>query len=189
MIILLFGPQGSGKSTQAKHLAEAEGLLYVSTGSILRELYEAKAPEGIEAASYWLEGNLIPDGMMNKILESYLSSRKPYAGLVFDGYPRTYAQAKALNEQLHLNNGINLVIELRVSDEELYRRLATRASTEKRADETPDAIKRRLELYKDRTNPLLYYYQEQKIPVVKIDGEQPVEAIHADIMEEVKKLP
>lgn len=188
MIILLFGPQGSGKSTQAKRLAEVKQLLYVSTGNILRELYEAKTPEGIEAAQYWLSGHLVPDEKMNQILQSWLGIKRPYPGLVLDGYPRTLEQAVVLNEQLKLNGGIDLVIELRVSDEELYSRLAARAATEKRGDETPEAIKRRLEIYKDRTNPLLHYYQSRNIPVVKIDGEQTVETIHEGILKEVAKL-
>ncbi len=187
MIMLMFGPQGSGKSTQAKLLATARGWLYVSTGTILREMYKAKIPGGLTAASFWMSGNLVPDDMMTEILQRWLKSKRPYQGLVLDGYPRTIEQAVSLNEELGLNDGVDLVIELRVSDEELYRRLINRANTEKRADETPEAIKRRLELYKDRTNPLLYYYQSKGIPVVKIDGERSVADIQQDILKKVEE--
>lgn len=188
MILLVFGPQGSGKSTQAKLLAERLGFLYVSTGSILRALYNERKPQGIEAAAYWLSGNLVPDDMMNEILEAHLAKHRPYTGLVFDGYPRTKSQAVALNETLKVNDGIDIVFELRVSEKELYRRLKKRANTERRADETPQAIARRLELYKDRTNPLLHYYRDQGIPVVKINGEQQVAHIHADIVKRTAKV-
>lgn len=188
MIILLFGPQGSGKSTQAKKLAAKLGFVYVSTGNIFREISENGKMLGKTLLSYMQKGELVPDNLTAKVLKTWLDSRRPYPGLVLDGYPRNMEQAITLNENLKLNAGIDLVFELRVRKHVLLKRLQAQVVDDKRADGTEEAIARRLWLYAKHTNPLLKYFQKSGILVYKIKGEFAKDEVQAEIMRRVEQF-
>ena len=188
MIIVLFGPQGSGKSTQAKRLAAKLGFVYVSTGNIFREISGSGSVLGQTLLSYMQKGELVPDDLTAKVLKTWLDEKRPYTGLILDGYPRNMAQAVTLNENLKLNAGIDLVFELRVRKHVLLERLQAQVVDDKRADGTEEAIARRLWLYAKHTNPLLKYFREHGILVYKIKGEFAKDEVQAEITRRVEQF-
>lgn len=188
MIILLFGPQGSGKSTQAKKLAAKLEFVYASTGNIFREISESGSTLGKTLLSYMQKGELVPDDLTAKVLKTWLDGKRPYTGLILDGYPRNMEQAVTLNENLKLNAGIDLVFELRVRKHVLLKRLQAQVVDDKRADGTEEAIARRLGLYAQHTNPLLKYFQKNGILVYKIKGELAKDEVQTEIMRRVEQF-
>lgn len=158
--LVIFGAPGSGKGTQSELLIEEYGLFHISTGEVLRDLIARKTELGKIADSYIAKGNLIPDELMINILADVLESNPATAnGVIFDGFPRTINQAKALKEMLaSRNTKVHAVVGLEVDENELIDRLIKRGQESGRSDDNLETIKQRLEVYHTQTSPLKEYY-------------------------------
>ncbi|MBO5249288.1 MAG: adenylate kinase [Muribaculaceae bacterium] len=158
--LVIFGAPGSGKGTQSELLIEEYGLFHISTGEVLRDLIARKTELGKIADSYISKGNLIPDELMINILADVLESNPATAnGVIFDGFPRTINQAKALKEMLaSRNTKVHAVVGLEVDENELIDRLIKRGQESGRSDDNLETIKQRLEVYHTQTSPLKEYY-------------------------------
>jgi len=169
--LILFGPPGSGKGTQSENLVEKYGLIHLSTGDLLREEKAKKTPLGIEASHFSDKGQLVPDEIVIGMIDTCLDKHQEAQGFLFDGFPRTVAQAEALDKLLHLKKAdINLVLLLDVNEEELIKRMVHRAKTSGRSDDADENIQRkRQDVYKKETLPVASHYQKLK-KVVHIDG-------------------
>jgi len=169
--LILFGPPGSGKGTQSEKLVEQYGLVHLSTGNLLREEIAQKTPLGVEAKNFIDKGQLVPDEVVIGMIDSCLEHHKEAKGFLFDGFPRTTAQAEALDKLLHLKKAdIALVPILDVNEDELVNRLVHRGKTSGRSDDADEDIQRkRQEIYKKETLPVAAHYQKLK-KLVHIDG-------------------
>lgn len=158
--LVIFGAPGSGKGTQSELLIDEYGLFHISTGEVLRDLIARKTELGKIADSYISKGNLIPDELMINILADVLESNPATAnGVIFDGFPRTINQAKALKEMLaSRNTKVHAVVGLEVDENELIDRLIKRGQESGRSDDNLETIKQRLEVYHTQTSPLKEYY-------------------------------
>ncbi len=176
--IILFGPPGSGKGTQSEKLIAKYGLIHLSTGDLLRKEIAAATPLGLEAKSLMDKGQLVPDAVVVGMISSALTANPNANGFLFDGFPRTQAQAEALDKLLDLNKtAINAVLFLQVNEEELIKRLIKRAETSGRSDDAnPEIQRKRQDVYKKETLPVAEYYQQFK-KVVEISGEGSVDEI------------
>jgi adenylate kinase len=164
MNIVLFGPPGAGKGTQAIKLAEKFNYIHLSTGDIFRKNIKENTELGNLASSYIKKGELVPDEVTINMLESAANENPDAAGIIFDGFPRTIAQAKALDAFLLTNRGqkVDKMLSLEVDDEELVKRLLGRGLTSGRPDDADEGIIRdRIEVYNKNTAPLKEYYQNQ----------------------------
>jgi len=177
--IILFGPPGSGKGTQAVQLAETLNLCHISTGDLLRSEKKAETPLGLEAKAYMDKGELVPDsvviGMIGNKLDELASK---VDGFIFDGFPRTAPQAKALDELLEeKSTTIAKVIALEVTEEEIVKRILKRGETSGRADDNSvETIKNRFSVYTNQTPPIADYYAAQN-KFVSIKGEGDIDTI------------
>ncbi|MBU1013514.1 MAG: adenylate kinase [Bacteroidetes bacterium] len=175
--LILFGPPGSGKGTQSIKLAEKYMLKHVSTGDILRSEVKNQTVLGIKAKAIMNAGELVPDELLIEILHTVMENNKNAKGFIFDGFPRTTVQAKALDQlMVKMNVSINNVISLEVEDDEVVKRLLKRAEIEGRKDDNAETINNRLNVYKSQTAPLLDYYEKQN-KLNKVVGEGSVEDI------------
>jgi adenylate kinase len=183
MDILLLGPQGSGKGTQAKLISQTYGIPQVATGDMIREMKELPTDLGRELKEIYDRGDLVGDELMIRLIDSRLDRGDTIPGFVLDGFPRTMAQAEALDELLRrLGRDLDVVFELQVSDRNtLLERMVKRVADEGRSDDTPEAMARRLELYERETAPLVEYYRSTRGNVVGIHAEPPVEEVFAEI--------
>jgi adenylate kinase len=170
MLIVFIGPPGSGKGTQAKRLLDYLGICHLSTGELLREAKAAGSSLGQLASQYMDHGRLVPDPLVVAMVEEKLQEPKFATGCMFDGFPRTLQQARALDEALaKRRTPLDVVLELRADEDELVARMLRRASAERRVDDNPQTIAHRMEVYRQQTAPLLDYYRFQgKLTV--IDG-------------------
>ncbi len=161
--IVLFGPPGAGKGTQAKFLAETFNLTHISTGDLLREEIAAGTPLGIVADELISAGNLVPDSIVVGMIESKLEEKKDVSGFIFDGFPRTVPQAVALDDLLTKYKWrVTLMLSLEVAKEELIKRLLLRGETSGRADDLDVAtIENRIHVYNEKTAPIIDYYNRQ----------------------------
>lgn len=185
--LILFGPPGSGKGTQSEKLIARYGLKHLSTGDLLRSEIAAQTPLGIEAKSFMDKGQLVPDEVVIGMISSALDSNPDAKGFLFDGFPRTEAQAEALDKLLKLKKtAIHLMLALDVSEAELIKRLLGRGKTSGRSDDTnEDVIKARIVEYHKKTTPVADYYM--KFDKVKhIEGEGTVDEIFAAISNEIE---
>jgi Adenylate kinase and related kinases len=179
--ILLLGPQGSGKGTQAKRLAEEYGLAHVSTGDILREEIEAGTELGKEVEPILASGGLVPDATMISLIRERLQQDDAQNGFVLDGFPRTQPQAEALDKMLReIERPLTVVFALDISDESSKERLLKRAEREGREDDTPEVIERRLRTYREQTEPLIEHYRTRG-NLVTIHADRPIDAVFAEI--------
>lgn len=185
MNILLLGPQGSGKGTQAKRLAETYGIAHIATGDMIRQMKELDTPAGRELKDVYDRGDLVSDDLMIRLIRERLDRGDTLPGVVLDGFPRTLPQSEALDDLLaELGRTIDVVFELQVPNrDQLLDRLLRRAQEESRADDTPDAIQRRLENYDRETAPLVEYYRTTRGNVVGIHADRPIDAVFAEIQE------
>lgn len=169
--LILFGPPGSGKGTQSEKLIEKYGFKHLSTGDLLRSEIANKTPLGIEAKNFMDKGQLVPDEVVIGMISSALDANKDVNGFLFDGFPRTTAQAEALDKLLSLNKtAIGALIALQVPDDELISRMLHRAKTSGRSDDADENIQRkRLDVYRNETLPVAGYYREFN-KVVDIQG-------------------
>lgn len=182
--IVIFGAPGSGKGTQSEKLIESYGLYHISTGEVLRDHIARDTSLGRIADSYISQGMLIPDELMIDILGNVLDANpETKNGVIFDGFPRTIDQAKALKKMLTARNAkVDAVVGLEVPDEELITRLLKRGKDTGRSDDNLTTIKKRLEVYHNQTSPLRdYYVAENKY--LKIHGSGSV----GDIFDNIKK--
>jgi adenylate kinase len=179
--LLLLGPQGAGKGTQAQRISREYGIPHIASGEILRSEIAAGTPIGQEAQAIYDRGDLVPDDLVIDIVRSRLSQDDAADGFVLDGFPRTMPQAGALDEMLEeIGRELTLVLELQVPDDAGRARMLKRARDEGRADDTPEAIDRRLELYHRETEPLVSYYRAQG-KLVGIHGDRTIDQVFAEI--------
>ncbi len=162
--LIFLGPPGAGKGTQAKIFLDRSGIVQISTGDILRAAVSKGTDLGKQAKSFMDKGELVPDSVVIGIIEQRIQESDCAKGFVLDGFPRTLEQARALDAILEkLNIELSHVVNFEVPDEELVKRLLGRAEQEGRSDDNPDSIKNRLQIFKEKTQPLIQYYSDKKI--------------------------
>jgi adenylate kinase len=181
--LLLLGPPGAGKGTQARRLVAKLGVPQVSTGDMLRAAVAASTPVGRQAQAYMDRGELVPDAVVIGVTEERLRQPDAAAGFVLDGFPRTAAQAEALDALLEkLGRGLERVLSIRVEDDELVERLLRRAHLEGRSDDTPETVRNRMRVYREQTAPLIDHYRRRRL-LAEVDGEGSVEDVERRIQE------
>jgi adenylate kinase len=184
--IILMGAPGAGKGTQAKMLEQALGLPQVSTGDLFRHNLKHNTELGKLARSYMDKGKLVPDEVTVAMAKERLSRPDAAEGVILDGFPRTRAQAVALERLIdEFGSRIAVVPHIKVDEEELVSRLMKRAEVEGRADDNEETIRTRMRVYDEQTKPLLDYYEEQGL-LVEVDGEQSIEAVQADLQSVIR---
>ena len=206
MVVILLGPPGVGKGTQAVRLADNVGWEHVSTGDLLRAARREGTELGKKAQSYMDAGELVPDTLILDLVRDHLKGIAPEAGILFDGFPRTTAQAEGLEHVLQsVHRRVDRVIVFEASEDELVKRLSGRRScpecggvfnvhftppaTEgrcdrcggtlvQREDDKPETVRHRLEVYRDQTEPLIAWYEASDAPVLRVSAEAPVDRVH-----------
>jgi adenylate kinase len=188
--ILVLGPQGSGKGTQAKLISKMYGIPQIATGDMARELREMDTPLGREVKQIYDRGELLSDELIVRMIRDRLSRGDTIPGFILDGFPRNLAQAEALDELLReLDRDLDVVFDLQVADREtLIERMLKRAAEENRTDDTPEAFRRRLEIYDEQTAPLVEYYRANQANVVGIHADRPVDGVFAEIREALEQV-
>jgi adenylate kinase len=188
--ILVLGPQGSGKGTQAKKISRTYGIPHIATGDMLREMRELTTPLGRELKEVLDAGELVNDELMIELIRDRLSRGDTVPGFILDGFPRTMAQAEALDDLMRdLDRSLDIVFEFQVPERgQLVERLLKRAQLENRADDTPDAIGRRLELYDRETAPLVEYYRTTRGNVVGIHADRTVDEVFHEIQDSLQSV-
>ncbi len=186
--LILFGPPGCGKGTQSDKLVEKYHLVHISTGNLLREEMRMKTPLGLEAKSFIDKGQLVPDEVVIGMVDSFFDKHKDAKGFLFDGFPRTVAQAEALDKLLELKKTeIHRVIVLDVDEEELIKRLILRGKTSGRTDDADEKIQRnRQAVYKHETLPVAAYYKKAR-KVSHVNGMGGIEEIFDRIAGDLDK--
>ena len=186
--IAIFGAPGSGKGTQSERIVEKYGINHISTGDVLRAEIKNGTELGKTAKGYIDQGQLIPDELMIDILASVFDSFKDSKGVIFDGFPRTIAQAEALKKMLaERGQDVTVMVDLEVPEDELMTRLIKRGKDSGRADDNEETIKKRLHVYHSQTAPLIDWYKNEK-KYQHINGLGTMDGIFADICEAVDKL-
>lgn len=211
--VLIMGPPGAGKGTQAGHLVKTYGLTHVATGDLLRAAVADGTELGLEAKAYMDSGDLVPDALIVNLIRHVASNLPDDAGLLLDGFPRTRAQAVALDEMLgRLDRDVDVVLDIRVPSDILVERLSDRwicrtcgtpwnlatnpprtagvcdidgGELYQRSDDTPDAVRNRLAVYEQETAPVAGYYRDHG-SLVTIDGDQPLAAVRAELDDAVR---
>ena len=188
MKILLLGPQGSGKGTQATRISDEFGLAHIATGVMLRDAIAARTPLGLEVKPIVERGELVPDGLMIGLIRERLDDEDTREGFVLDGFPRTMAQAEALDAMLgEIGRELDIVFELQIDDAVAVERLAKRALAEGRTDDTPEAIATRLAEYHDKTEPLVGYYRLRG-NLVGVHAESSIDEVFGEIQEALQTV-
>jgi adenylate kinase len=187
MRLILLGPPGAGKGTQAQHLVAEYGLLQLSTGDMLRAAVKAGTPVGRKAADIMARGALVPDDIVVKIVAQRIEQPDARKGFILDGFPRTVPQAEALDRMLTERDlALDAVIELRVDEDALLRRIESRIAGMKargeplRDDDSPEVLHRRLAAYREQTAPLIAYYRNRGA-LRSVDGMAPIAKVAAAI--------
>lgn len=177
MNLILLGPPGCGKGTQGSILADRVGIPKVATGDLLRAAVRDGTPLGLKAKEFMDQGLLVPDEIIIGLIEEVLSSEEAAQGVIMDGFPRTVPQAEAVDALLERHGkSVDRVLGFEVPDDELVSRLLGRASQEGRSDDAPEAIKKRLQVFRDETAPLIEYYKKKGI-LVEVEAVGSIETI------------
>lgn len=185
--VILVGPPGAGKGTQAKLLQEALGLPQISTGDLFRFNLKNETELGQLARTFMDRGELVPDEVTVAMVEDRLSRDDCSGGAILDGFPRTLAQAAALDELLaKLGGQIDIVPSIEVPQDVLVERLLKRAILEGRADDNRETIRTRMQVYENQTRPLLDYYGQKGL-VVSVNGQQTVEDVQKDLVQVIEE--
>jgi len=183
MRIVLLGPPGSGKGTQAALLHDRLGLAHVSTGVLLREAVDQRTELGLQAKRYMDAGELVPDDLMLGLIEERLGQPDVANGFILDGYPRNLAQAEALDEVLErIGQPVDIAISVTVNEGEIVDRLSKRAIEEGRSDDTEEVIRNRLRVYAEQTAPVAGHYGERG-QLREVDGMGTVEEVSKRMLE------
>jgi adenylate kinase len=186
--LVLFGPPGAGKGTQAHVLVQTYGLTHLSTGDLLRSEVAAQTPLGIQAKAIMDEGRLVDDAIVIGMIENKLKSTPDTKGFIFDGFPRTVKQAEALDAMLSQNDQqIAGMVAIDVNRDELVARLLRRAQVEGRSDDNEETISKRLKEYTEKTMPVAQYYQSQG-KYHEVDGIGEIESITQRIQQAVGQI-
>lgn len=181
MNLILFGPPAAGKGTQAKRLVEGRGMIQLSTGDMLRAAIASGSDLGERVKGIMERGDLVTDEIVIALIEERLPEAEAAGGAIFDGFPRTLAQAQALDEMLaRRGKAIDRVVRLKVDDAALTARIARRFEEQGRPDDNPDSFKVRLDAYNRNTAPLLPYYAQQG-KLTEIDGMGAIDQVAAQI--------
>ena len=176
MRIILFGPPGCGKGTQAIFISESFSIPHLSTGDMLRSAVSSGSEIGLKAKNIMESGGLVSDQIVLSIVEERIAQDDCEKGFILDGFPRTVNQAEKLDLLLSSNNKLDYVLRIKVDEDEIIKRLIDRA----REDDKPDIIKNRFKTYNSETQPLIPFYEERKI-LFNIDGMQEIEKVSEDI--------
>ena len=181
--VIIFGAPGTGKGTQSENIIKKYNLVHLSTGDILREEMRAESQIGLAAKKFIDDGQLVPDGVIIDLLFDRAAKHKEIQGYIFDGFPRTTVQAEKLDETVERDGApISLVLYLDVSEEELFKRIMYRSQHSGRCDDTADVVRKRIEVYKHQTYPLLDYYRKQG-KLKTINGMGTIEEVFEEIEE------
>jgi adenylate kinase len=187
--LILFGPPGSGKGTQAAKLIEKYNLLHISTGDLFRAEISNGTALGLEAKSYIDKGALVPDSVTVNMLKSKMEQHPDVQGVIFDGFPRTIPQAEALDEMLKSKGtDVSLLLSLKVEDAEIINRIVKRGASSGRTDDTdPEIIQNRINTYKSQTTPVADYYAKSG-KTKEVEGVGTVEEIFACLCTEIDSM-
>jgi adenylate kinase len=189
MRLIIMGPPGAGKGTQAKFIAEHFGIPAISTGDIFRANVSQGTPLGVEAKRFMDAGEYVPDEVTNLMVRNRIDEDDAKPGFLLDGYPRTLAQVEELDGMIKFTgHALDAVVVLTVDQDEIVNRLLQRAQKEGRTDDTEDVIRRRQELYGEQTEPLIEVYRERGL-LVEIDGMGEVDDVTKRIFEALDIIP
>ena len=187
MRLVLLGPPGAGKGTQATRLVAHLGIPQLSTGDMLREAVAARSPAGLRAAEIMSRGELVPDDVVIAVVSNRIDRPDASPGFILDGFPRTLPQAAALDRELaYRNANLDVVLELKVDEEALLKRIRGRAEEAAkrgepvRNDDNPEAFKTRLDVYRRQTAPVSEYYRSRGL-LKTVDGLEPIDVVTANI--------
>jgi adenylate kinase len=187
MRLILLGPPGAGKGTQAQRLVQKHGIIQLSTGEMLRAAVAAQTPVGLQAKEIMANGGLVPDEIVIGIISDRLDQPDMKKGFILDGFPRTVPQAAALDELLKKKHiKLDSVVELRVNESALLQRVESRVAEmrargeEVRIDDTPEVLAKRLAQYRSLTEPLIHYYSERR-KLLTVDGMMTIEQVTREI--------
>ncbi|WP_204138737.1 adenylate kinase [Halomicronema sp. CCY15110] len=184
--LIFLGPPGAGKGTQADNLSRNCDVPHISTGDILRAAVANATELGKKAQFYMDAGELVPDELILNLIRERLAEEDALAGWILDGFPRNVEQATFLDELLkEINQPFECVVNLEVPDEVIISRLVNRGKEEGRSDDTESTIRHRLEVYRERTEPLIDFYRSRQ-QLVSIDGNQPIEDVNEDLAKVVQ---
>ena len=188
MNVLLLGPQGSGKGTQAKLVAQDYGVPHIATGDMLRGAVAAETQLGERVKPMLDSGQLVPDDLMVALIRERLSEADAEEGFVLDGFPRTLAQAEALDAMLaEIGRVLDLVLEFQIPEATTIDRLLRRAAGEGRTDDTPDVIRTRLELYREKTLPVVEHYRTTG-KLVGIHADRPIQDVYGEVQQALEHV-
>ena len=186
--VLLLGPQGAGKGTQGKLIAAEYGVPHIATGDMLRAAMADGTELGRRVKPIYDAGDLVPDEIMIALIRERLAADDAAGGFVLDGFPRTTPQADALDAMLEeIERPLTVVFEFQLPEQVAIERLRGRAQQEGRPDDTPEAIRKRLDLYREQTEPLVEYYRARGI-LVGIPAEPPVAEVFAEIQRALEQV-
>jgi adenylate kinase len=188
MNVLLLGPQGSGKGTQARLVAQDYGLPHIATGDMLRAAIAAGSELGQQVKPILDSGRLVPDDLMVELIRERLSGPDARDGFVLDGFPRTLAQAEALDDMLEeIGRELDVIMEFQLDEETAIQRMLGRAAEEGRADDTPEVMRKRLELYREMTLPVVEHYRATG-KLVGIHADRSIEDVYAEVQQALEQV-